>query len=57
MIILFTIIWFVAFTTQVFFLVYLFMEDYEPPKVQHFEYYDKGERLDIWKSKTAKVWQ
>ena len=31
------------------------MEDYEP-KVQHFEYYDKDERLDIW-NQTAKVWQ
>lgn len=56
MIILFTITLFVAFTIQLFFLVYLFMEDYEPPKVQHFEY-DRDYRLEEWKSKTAKVWQ
>ena len=56
MIILFTITLFVAFTIQLFFLVYLFMEDYEPPKVQHFEYYN-DDKLNEWKSKTAKVWQ
>ena len=56
MIILFTITLFVAFTIQLFFLVYLFMEEYEPPKVQHFEYYN-DDKLDEWKSKTAKVWQ